>query len=85
MTTPKINYLVKVGEETSGYETLHEAMSNLRDPAGFIVDAHSEQPIEGRGMCAWCGEDLGVVPSIPAGKVTHGMCWHCEMQHEAIL
>ena len=45
---------------------------NRAAPAGRGINC-------GRRVCAWCKppRDLGPAPSIPAGKVSHGICASC--------
>ena len=31
-------------------------------------------------ICAWCTKPYATDPSIPAGKISHGMCKKCEKE-----
>lgn len=32
----------------------------------------------GRRVCAWCEQDQGPAPELPAGQLTHGICPSCQ-------
>lgn len=35
-------------------------------------------------LCAYCGGDMPRDPAIPEGKVSHGMCEACALEHRRL-